>query len=933
MADLVLLALVIPGFFYVNSQLSSPAKFEVTGLALDPEWIQVGELTQVFANVTNKGDTSGNYTVTLAIDDVVLSTQTVQLLGGETSSVVFLATEQTEGNHTITVENMDVALKVTLEAPTRPAKLQLTNLVTSRNVAGIGDPVTVSVTAANIGDQADNFTLDLYVNEQKRETKTVSLDGGESKLVQFEIIENFEGDYVVKLKDLVTSFRISSDAQSTKPAEFQITDLEVNPSSVLINEVVKISVKLTNIGEETGSDILTLKIDGVEKESKEITLAGQAYEIVEFEVIDASSGTHSVEIGNLFESFTVEDLAPASPNTRLYSLSVSPYEIWTGEPVAVKALADNLSNEPATLQVRILVGDIFQEIKSVSLEAGATGVPVEFSVTAESEPIEGKTEGYRVELVNLGNQTNSLRGFFQVAPNGFHTLSINRSGGGSTPMVFVLDGETYETPYLELKPVGEYSISTDEIVDLGTGVVEFNHWQDGVESASRTFVLDGHLSVLAHYIVISGYASCPSLYIWNGANYSYVTEVSNAGWLGYIDYIDDSGDIIFGGGNPWDYVKLDPNQLALREDNGESYYDIVLFQQWDEIFYLDAAYLTVVDHPEDVDVYSTMVNYVNPGFYGEIYTVNGDELLTPISATNEKGDDVLSEISHLDGVFTPASNGVLSPSWDNITFNQLTLDLGDLSGAPGIKLLINGMVDWGPPEPYYDWIDQFKEAFTEGLVPNGTQINPPPYMEVMDAQGNWIRIPQDRQMPTPGDYVPRTFAVDLMGLFPAEVSNYRLRITNFWNVTFDYIAIDVSPQENISIYEIPPVATLEPLGFAATVTDASGNFTKYGDVSPLLTEADDMFVIGLQGDKVSIKFSTSDLPALETGMKRSVFLFVASWFKDKIGNWGYGFDFTVEPLPFQDMSGFPYPSSESYPSSQEYINYLKEWNTRAVNNP
>jgi hypothetical protein len=44
---------------------------------------------------------------------------------------------------------------------------------------------------------------------------------------------------------------------------------------------------------------------------------------------------------------------------------------------------------------------------------------------------------------------------------------------------------------------------------------------------------------------------------WNGTSYVYVTEVSNAGWLGYIDYMDENGDIIFGGGNPWDFVKLD----------------------------------------------------------------------------------------------------------------------------------------------------------------------------------------------------------------------------------------------------------------------------------------------------------------------------------------------------------------------------------------
>ena len=33
------------------------------------------------------------------------------------------------------------------------------------------------------------------------------------------------------------------------------------------------------------------------------------------------------------------------------------------------------------------------------------------------------------------------------------------------------------------------------------------------------------------------------------------------------------------------------------------------------------------------------------------------------------------------------------------------------------------------------------------------------------------------------------------------------------------------------------------------------------------------------------------------------------------------------------MSGFPYPDTESYPTSEEYVQYIKEWNTRAVNMP
>ena len=439
------------------------------------------------------------------------------------------------------------------------------------------------------------------------------------------------------------------------------------------------------------------------------------------------------------------------------------------------------------------------------------------------------------------------------------------------------------------------------------------------------------MGFVATYNLISGYSSCPSLFYWNGTDYVYVTEVSNAGWLGYIDYIDENGEIVFGGGNPWDTIKLDSNQLTTRSTDSGDYYDVLLFQKWDEIFYLDVAYMVVVDHPSDVDVYSTMVNYVNPIFLDEIYTVSKNNLKIPISAFNEKGEDVLPQITKLDGTFTSGSNGLISPSWDDISLNQLTLNLGDLSDAKEIKLVINGMIDWGSPDHYYDWIDGFKAAFTEGLVANGTQIYPPPYMEIMDTSGNWVPVPTDRQMPTPSDYVPRSFAVDLTGLFPEDVSEYQIRINNFFNVTFDYIGVDTTSQADINVLRIEADATFHQEFVGSS--SASGDFTRYGDVTQLILEGDDMFVIGMQGDQVSLQFPTADLPLLEDGLERDFFMFVACWFKDPPGNWGYGFDFAVDPLPFQGMSGFPYPDTESYPYDDEHLQFLQEYNTRVITVP
>ena len=695
-----------------------------------------------------------------------------------------------------------------------------------------------------------------------------------------------------------------------KQAEFIVTDLTISQLEAEIFEPVLITVNVTNIGDEAGDYVANLTINNVLVENQTILVPGRNSTLAEFTVLQETEGTYTVEIGGLSGSITFKVPSPTSSKIGLSKLVVNPYEAWSNETITATVTATNIGEEPDSLSVRCMVDSSLLERRVIELAAKET-TTVEFTFNET-------TEGRHTITVN------ALSGTFSVVPAGYHTLTVARSGGGSTSLTFALDGVTHDTTYTELLPVGEYTLTAPNIVDVGTGVLEFSYWSTGSTSRSITFTLDKRLVIVATYTLISGYASCPSLFYWNGTHYLYVTEISNAGWLGYIDYIDENGEIVFGGGNPWDTIKLDASQLTPRD----GYYDLTLLQKWDELFYLDTAYLLVVDHPADVDVYSTMVNYVNRAFPGEIYTVSKNNLLTPISATNENGEDVLYQISKLDGIFTPGSNGFVSPSWDDIQLNQLTLNLGDLSGAEEIELVITGMVDWGPPEPYYDWIDGFKAAFAEGLVPAGTQIYPAPYMEVLDAGGSWVRVPEDRQMPTPSDYVPRNFAVNLTGLFPAGVSEYHIRITSFFNVTFDYIGIDTSLQENIKVQRINPSATLHQE--FVNIPFPTGNFTRYGDVTQLVLEEDDMFVIGKQGDQVSLQFPTAILSPLEDGMERDFFLFAACWFKDAPGNWGYGFDFTVDPLPFRNMSGFPYPDTESYPYNDAHLQYLREYNTRVI---
>jgi hypothetical protein len=720
-------------------------------------------------------------------------------------------------------------------------------------------------------------------------------------------------------------------ASGSKPAEFTVTDLIINPLEAEVFEPITITVNLTNIGDEPGNYMGNLTINNVLQDNQTVLLEGGESTILEFTVFEQTEGTYTVEIGGLTGSFTMTAPSPTSSNIELekimlppYESWASPFESWINEPISVSFTATNTGSETESLSLRLMIDDQVVDVKRIELAAGAS-TDVEFIFNSTTE---GK---HTVKVSNLS-------GTFLIVPTGYHNLIVARTGGGSTPVTFTVNGVEYKTKMSELLPVGEYHIDMPNPFTTETAVFEFDSWQDGVTSPSRTINLDKRTTLVAAYTLVSGWASCPSLYIWNGTCYIYVAEVSNSGWLGDISHIDANGEIVFAGGNPWDYVKLDKNNLQPREDG---YFDMVLSQQWDELFYFDSAYMMIVDHPADVEVLATMSNYINNVFNDQIYTINTTSLISPVNATyvwapkgtNAEGINVLPQISQLDGVFTPGNSGVYSQAWNNISLNQLTIDLGNLSGAEQIKLVVNGMADWGDPAPYYPWIESFETAAAQGLIADGTEISPAPYMEIKDASGNWVKPPKDKQIPLPGDYVPRTFAVDITDLFPPGTTDYEIRIINFWNITWNYVGIDLSPQQNITVQKIKPEATFKPVEFGDTKSTSSGNFTRYGDVTALMQNADEMYVIGRQGDQIYLQFPTDNLTAPAEGMERDYFLVTACFYKDEPGEWGYGFEFTVNPLPFRGMSGYPYPPTESYPYDALHLAYLEEYNTRVITSP
>jgi hypothetical protein len=708
---------------------------------------------------------------------------------------------------------------------------------------------------------------------------------------------------------IVTFFIYDSIQPAPTPqgkAEFQLSNLTINPETAEPNQFVGVVVEVTNVGTADGDFSTELFINDSLVETKNVQVKAGLTEIVGFTVSEAVEGNYTLRIGDLTGSLSVRSLPAPTPsptplptNTpipslifpvalKLANLVISPFEAWANETVAISANVSNVGDVPINFSVPFKVNNLILTAQNTQFLPGET-TRVEVNITESDEG---------TYTVVSGGSTST----FQIVPNGTHTLLIRTYDG----LPFTLNGQSYVTPFNRLLDVGTYTISmlaqydyyNDPQHPLFVRHYKFQNWDDGSSNPVRT------INLANYTVLIAGYAysySCPSLYVWNGTSYVSNGDVSSdGGWLGFIDHYGENGSIVFAYSNPWDYIKLS-SQTQAR--NG--YFDLALVEQADEIYYFDSAELLAVDHPKGTDVFSTAKTYIYQlDNLGEVYSVSKNPAL-PVSAVDGNGLNLLPQISKADGITTYGNLW----KWD-----ALQLDLGNLSGAKEIKLIITGTSVWQAGSGS-NWNAQYVNK--SGVTPQ-----PPPYMEVKDANGSWIKVPDNRQFPiltAPAS----TIVVDLTGLFPT--SDYSLRINSFQDMRFDFIGIDTTPQQKMIIQTAKPNYGELSQTFSEE-SNSSGNFTRYGDVLSLILNADNELVVGRIGDLVSLRFPDNFGPVAE-GMERDYFFVSSLWFKAR---WVQNQPYTVDPMPFQAMSGYPYPSNESFPTDASHVDYIQNYNTRRI---
>jgi len=216
------------------------------------------------------------------------------------------------GNNTITafVEHFTtfaIIGTVTPLPPVIPAAFETSSLSISPAEVVIGEEVTIAVLVANTGGESDSYEVTLKINGVEEAAKEVTVHVGFSKKVTFTISRDIAGTYSVEVDGLIGSFTVKEEMVPVIPAAFITSDLSISPSEVYVGERVSISVLVANTSGESGSCVVTLKINGVVEATKEVALAPGASESITFTTSKDVAGTYSVDVDGLTGSFTVKE--------------------------------------------------------------------------------------------------------------------------------------------------------------------------------------------------------------------------------------------------------------------------------------------------------------------------------------------------------------------------------------------------------------------------------------------------------------------------------------------------------------------------------------------------------------------------------------------------------------------------------------------------
>jgi tetratricopeptide (TPR) repeat protein len=638
-------------------------------------------------------------------------------------------------------------------------------------------------------------------------------------------------------------------------------------------------------------------------------------------LIAGGSGGKCFLLKNDGENFTVdekasEQLSNALKGIEVFNVAFADYDNDGHQDIVVAGVnADNSKRG-----VRLFHNDDSKGFSDVStllpenVMQGSHIAIADYNFDGDRDIFIGGPDGIRLARNDGGNNNNYVQ--VQLTGLSFGNNKNNRLGIGA--QVELKSGDLYQLKTVK-GPLTEFGVGSRTKLDALRII-----WPNGV---AQTIVDPTRKERLLEEAKLKG--SCPLLFAWNGKKYEFLKDMLWRSALG-IPVAIHGTDTTFAYSNPSKEYLLIPGE-KLQPKNG--LYTLKITEELWEAVYFDKAELVAVDHPDSVDAFVDE-RFVAPPYPGrKLYLVSQPHL--PVSAVDEKGNNLLPKISKYD--FKYVSNFSLGKFQGVAKEHDLILDLGNKAHGDSLFLFLRG------------WVFPTDASINTELTQTKKFQVQPPSLQVINKDGKWQTVIKNMGYPMGRD---KMVIANLSGKF-LTTNERRVRIRTNMQIYWDHIFFSTGKVNTIAKMEDLKMvgAQLNYRGYSASYNkggpygpqwfdyyhitkgqkwrDLTGNYTRYGNVLPLLQKADDEYIIADGGDELTINFDATNLTPLPKGWKRDFLIYSEGWVKDGDLNTAYGQ--TVAPLPFHNMPSYPYGKNITYPQDKAHREYQQEYNTRKVN--
>lgn len=400
---------------------------------------------------------------------------------------------------------------------------------------------------------------------------------------------------------------------------------------------------------------------------------------------------------------------------------------------------------------------------------------------------------------------------------------------------------------------------------------------------------------------ISG--SCPSLFVWNGEKFEYLTDTFISGPMGvpfdrgvYFPVRDREVLVI-----PGEKVRLRDGRLDIR-----------FTEELHESVFIDRATLKIVDHPLGTEIFPHS-RLAPPGKENpspETFYTTGS-LVLPVRAQGSDGSDLTAALSKVDKVyadyFARTSNpGFAEPHWVELDLPE-SVDSG----------LVDALLATG-------WFFYFESTsmIAQAQI-NGPKLPWPSLQQFVD--GAWqevgvVGIPTGKGktavMPLPGGLKSRHLRVS------SGISLYWDRIAFSLGQNASSVQTLDAPltEASLRFHGFSALASRNPelfdyhqVSYSALWSPLQGRYTDYGPVDSLLNQADGQYALFGSGDEIALSFEVNQ-PEPEPGMTRSYLLEFVGYVKD--GDRYTAHAGSVDPMPYLGLDQYPPPEDQRLQQAQ-----------------